>query len=871
VLGSPDGTISIENFKAYLIDKIVERGVDYVATLIRNLTNGAEKYWVKKQNAGKGETLTTETANTMAEELSFDENALAEERFAELLNAEGNTVKVSSLAPHLQEALQLSQAGVVTRKEFILALRAFKQRRTPRVLNFLLVWLEGTSAEGFRGLPEVPDGVITLYTQLERLSGRQSYVSQQAVATARPGPESIAMFREMDHDDDGKVGLREFCLYFLAQVVGSSVMEAHHVVEEMTTFCTEAIEKAKAAEQEKSPMREQDESAISAMNPAAKELFTKLDAGAPGNRGGFMRTTLEKATKASSPALQKSMDTLVPDDDGNVSAVAFLEWADGSLPEELGAATALAALEEWGKQVGAHWIERQQARGDLRDILPGGVAALCSVLDTDDSGCLSKEEFTQVQESDFGLFERIGPNANGEVTLERFTEFMLDAITEEGPTVTAKLILELREGADKRFAAEEANKKYDEDLEEGRELYPEEKELAQELFTALEEKLGGATARQNLELERAEPLLLQEFVSYSRKRVKLEEGAFLSRNEWLEALTLFKQDKGIRIFGYYLEWLRGTHLGFGQGAPSTVPPGVLAVFTMLEKLSQANGNAREGFTKADLMAASPNLGPIAGKQFEAMDLNADRIVDCNEFCLFYLGKAVARSENYVGRMLYQLREGALNIQMALEMKQSDEKKAQRNAEATIAKMTGDASELFCLLDYEGEGQFTKADYVAAAKGDFGVFETMQPDRLGYVSAEGFYQWAQRAIQDKGQEKAATLFQVLLEGARLYKEERAAAEVDLQSIMPGGMRALCALIDTNNDGEITKDELVSAHDGDFGLFEDCNPTVMNHPSGPLCPSGNQLTPPTDLRPLVCCLVLTSLSFAPHVLAVPPLSL
>ena len=43
-------------------------------------------------------------------------------------------------------------------------------------------------------------------------------------------------------------------------------------------------------------------------------------------------------------------------------------------------------------------------------------------------------------------------------------------------------------------------------------------------------------------------------------------------------------------------------------------------------------------------------------------------------------------------------------------------------------------------------------------------------------------------------------------------------------MPGGLRALCALLDANNDGELTKDELVSAHDGDFGLFEAMHPTI-----------------------------------------------
>ena len=210
-------------------------------------------------------------------------------------------------------------------------------------------------------------------------------------------------------------------------------------------------------------------------------------------------------------------------------------------------------------------------------MLPGGVAALCSVLDTDDSGGLSKEEFTQVQEReltftltltltqvqerDFGLFERIGPNANGIVTLERFTEFIFDLITQEGPSVAAALVLELRQGAARRFVEQEAltastpraltttppdpfhtpaptattphlgigprqaKKKYHQDLKDGRELHPEERELAEEVFTAMEAKLG-SNALQHLDLELAQPLILERVVqAVITKKVKLQDEA----------------------------------------------------------------------------------------------------------------------------------------------------------------------------------------------------------------------------------------------------------------------------------------------------------------------------------------------------------
>ena len=94
----------------------------------------------------------------------------------------------------------------------------------------MLVLPLGTSPAGFRGVPSVPDGVITLYSQLDRLSGRQSTVSKQALARARPGPEGFAMYAAMDESGQGDVGLKSFCLYFLADVVSTSVIETRHKV-----------------------------------------------------------------------------------------------------------------------------------------------------------------------------------------------------------------------------------------------------------------------------------------------------------------------------------------------------------------------------------------------------------------------------------------------------------------------------------------------------------------------------------------------------------------------------------------------------------------------------------------------------------------
>ena len=112
------------------------------------------------------------------------------------------------------------------------------------------------------------------------------------------------------------------------------------------------------------------------------------------------------------------------------------------------------------------------------------------------------------------------------------------------------------------------------------------------------------------------------------------------------------------------------------------------------------------------------------------------------YCLFFLAKVVSKSENYVARLVYQLREGALKLQEALEHKEAEAKaekalpvslihpcldsccvsnpKAKRNQ--TLAAMNEHARELFALLDHEGEGGFEKPSYVAAAKGDFGLFE-----------------------------------------------------------------------------------------------------------------------------------------------------
>ena len=91
----------MQAFKEYLIDAIVDRGVNYVATLIRNLTDGAERRLMEKQQPSLREGAPT----ALLEELSFEENERAEARFAELDVSGKKVIPVSSMPPLIQQAL----------------------------------------------------------------------------------------------------------------------------------------------------------------------------------------------------------------------------------------------------------------------------------------------------------------------------------------------------------------------------------------------------------------------------------------------------------------------------------------------------------------------------------------------------------------------------------------------------------------------------------------------------------------------------------------------------------------------------------------------------------------------------------------------
>ena len=58
----------------------------------------------------------------------------------------------------------------------------------------------------------------------------------------------------------------------------------------------------------------------------------------------------------------------------------------------------------------------------------------------------------------------------------------------------------------------------------------------------------------------------------------------------------------------------------------------------------------------------------------------------------------------------------------------------------LQQFDGQVQQLFSLLDAKHRGWFTKASYVNAAGGDFGLFEKMGPDANGRVTADAFSRW-----------------------------------------------------------------------------------------------------------------------------------
>lgn len=152
--------------------------------------------------------------------------------------------------------------------------------------------------------------------------------------------------------------------------------------------------------------------------------------------------------------------------------------------------------------------------------------------------------------------------------------------------------------------------------------------------------------------------------------------------------------------------------------------------------------------------------------------------------------------------------------------------------------------MFRYLDYEENGEFKKGGalilnlppppaaltecipssgaVLAAQRGDFGLFEKMGPNAQGSVTVDIFVAWILRIGDEKGQKKVDLILKNLKGGAKKRYEERLEALGALEEALPGGLQQLVSLLDFDLSGSITKDEIVAAQGGDFGMFEKMNP-------------------------------------------------
>jgi hypothetical protein len=246
----------------------------------------------------------------------------------------------------------------------------------------------------------------------------------------------------------------------------------------------------------------------------------------------------------------------------------------------------------------------------LQDAIPGGITILCNLLDHDQSGFISREEFLAAQDADFGLFERMGPSAEDLIDVERFTRFVLNLIVEEGVAPAVDLVKGLTAGAEKRWASRQ-----NDPLGTGvsGQLSEEEQGEAARLFDLVDQERAGS-----LVVADVGEVILPAIAKHILQGVP---GGTCSKVEWMERLgSLRVARKSNSIASYYLEWLNGTLAGgFQGGVPRCMPAGLIGLFSQVTRLSGQPDLAKDSlvacqggdFKVATNPEPSPGPEPVA--------------------------------------------------------------------------------------------------------------------------------------------------------------------------------------------------------------------------------------------------------------------
>ena len=219
-------------------------------------------------------------------------------------------------------------------------------------------------------------------------------------------------------------------------------------------------------------------------------------------------------------------------------------------------------------------------------------------------------------------------------------------------------------------------------------------DLAEQIFGVLLDHHGGTELPLDATKEATlTPLyeIIEEVSETSRKNT-------IGLSEWMVALDRFGIKAGLDALAYILEWLRGTHLGFGDDFPKHMVNGAIGLYMLLERIS-----SKKGFISRETTISIKN----GEKIFQSMDTSGDGEVSQLEFFCYFLKYVVMNGEIHASRVIQMLtKEVGKHADV-----HSDADLAKELDLFKRVKLESDALKLFQLLDYDHSGGITRDELI----------------------------------------------------------------------------------------------------------------------------------------------------------------
>jgi len=718
-----------------------------------------------------------------------------------------------------------SGAATMTEKLWIETLNRYKSTKGEEALDMYLTWMHGTIAkqkgedwEVPKSIASLAPGLISLFSILEKLSGTPGHVVKEALNMVQGGKDEIFEAIDSGVNADGQVTQEEFCLYFLRRSVEKSPKFVNSFVTELTAAANEAEERMVM---EASGEGASDVGVVESI-PGVAALFKLMD---QDDNGSINKPELV-ATCGGDYQMYEKMNM-----SGEGVEFEAFEAFFKNLGEEKGplcrdaSITALTFRAEsrwWDKRSGVA-VEAPPVAPDaectLTVVEEGIIDQLIEDYGAESGGGFSVAHFEPVLAAGAHLFfggvwTATEQDQDARISADQLKHVCLDYKKMNGSAHLSFFLDEMVDGL--AHGVSDAAKR-DSGL-----LTGDEELIGSDLFRKLDQSGNGTFILADITTMVSNRVVGDAFAEELRDSITSKDKSTLSEEDWLSALTALKEKRGSTVLAYYLSWLEGNNFGFNESLPTQSPSGMLGCYATLKILS-----------RQDYVAFSTMVAATGGDEsiFLGLDTEETGQISLEQFCIFFLGQSVNHSEEYVVNLLSKVEQGVLKEISKRDAATSAEVAAANNVAEKLATIDASAREVFNYLDYEGNGEFKKGAIIAAQGGDFKLFEEMGPNERGSVTCDIFIAWMLSISEDKGPKRLKLIIKNLSEGAKKRYEERAVAMKELEDALPGGVNKLTALLDFDLNGHITKDEIVTAQGGDFGIYNKMNPapdgTVSHH--------------------------------------------